>query len=136
MASKKMIATTLILGLMVVATGCSDSNNPVTAAPDTAPPAPPSGLAVMAEGGTAVLNWAPNTVDSDLAGYVVIRDYQGVVETLVASPTMNLSFRDESELVGERTYAVHAVDTSGNESAAATAYLVLRGPLSPSVWVD
>lgn len=65
MASKKTIAMTLILGLMVVASGCGDSNTPITVAPDTAPPALPSNLEVAFEGGVAVVSWAPNTVDGD-----------------------------------------------------------------------
>jgi hypothetical protein len=127
MANKKMIATTLILGLMVVATGCSDSKNPVTAAPDTAPPALPSNLEVAFDGGVAIVSWAENTVDSDLAGYVVTRERQGEVETLVATPTLMTSFEDESPLLGSSSYHVYAVDTSGNESAVVTAHRMVAG---------
>lgn len=136
MASKKMIATTLILGLMVVATGCSDSNNPVTAAPDTAPPSLPSNLEVAFEGGIAVVSWAPNTVDGDLAGYVVTRERQGETQTLVATPTLMTSYEDATPLLGSSAYHVYAVDTSGNQSAVVTAYLVVTASHADRVRAD
>ena len=42
MANKKMIATALILGLVALATGCSDSTTAPTTTPDTAPRRPPA----------------------------------------------------------------------------------------------
>lgn len=136
MANKKMIALTLILGLVAVATGCSDSNNPVTAAPDTAPPGLPSDLEVTFEGGVAVVSWAPNTVDADLAGYVVTRERQGEVQTLVATPTLMTSYQDEAPLTGSSSYHVYAVDTSGNQSAVVTAHLMVAGMHSDDSLVD
>jgi hypothetical protein len=136
MASKKMIATTLILGLMVVASGCSDSNNPVTAAPDTAPPSLPSNLEVAFEGGVAVVSWAPNTVDADLAGYVVTRERQGETQTLVATPTLMTSYEDATPLLGSSAYHVYAVDTSGNQSAVVTAYLMVAATHDDYVLAD
>ena len=125
MASKKMIVTTLILGLVAVATGCSDSNNPIVAAPDTAPPALPSNLDVEFTAGVAVVSWDINSVDSDLAGYIVTRERSGQTETLLATPTLVTTFQDDAPLTGSSSYHVYAVDTSGNESAVATAYLMV-----------
>lgn len=125
MASKKMIVTTLILGLVAVATGCSDSNNPIVAAPDTAPPALPSNLDVEFTAGVAVVSWDINSVDSDLAGYIVTRERSGETETLLATPTLVTTFQDDAPLTGSSSYHVYAVDTSGNESAVATAYLMV-----------
>lgn len=136
MASKKMIVTTLILGLVAVATGCSDSNNPIVAAPDTAPPALPSNLDVEFAGGVATVSWAANVVDADLAGYIVTRERQGETETLVATPTLMTSFDDESPVVGSSAYHVYAVDTSGNESAVATAYLMVAVSHADDVMAD
>jgi hypothetical protein len=136
MASKKMIATTLILGLMVAATGCSDSRNPVTAVPDTAPPALPSNLEVAFEGGVAVVSWAPNTVDGDLAGYIVMRERQGVTQTLVATPTLMTSYADATPLLGSSAYHVYAVDTSGNQSAVVTAHLMVATTHADRVLAD
>ena len=125
MASKKMIVTTLILGLVAVATGCSDSNNPIVAAPDTAPPALPSNLDVEFTAGVAVVSWDINSVDSDLAGYIVTRERSGETETLLATPTLVTTFQDDAPLTGSSSYHVYAVDPSGNESAVATAYLMV-----------
>ena len=136
MANKKMLITTLILALVAMATGCSDSNNPIVAAPDTAPPALPSNLEVELESGMATVSWAANVVDSDLAGYVVMRERQGEAETLVATPTLMTSFTDESPLVGSSAYHVYAVDTSGNESAVATAYLMVALSHNDDVMAD
>ena len=125
MASKKMIVTFLILGLVAVATGCSDSNNAIVAVPDTAPPALPSNLDVEFNGGVAVISWDANVVDGDLAGYIVTRERQGEAETLVATPTLLTSFEDSAPLIGSSAYHVYAVDTTGNESAVATTYLMV-----------
>lgn len=136
MASKKMIAATLILGLVAVATGCSDSNNPIVAAPDTAPPALPSNLEVNFTSGVAVVSWDANAVDADLAGYVVTRERLGETETLVATPTLMTSYQDSAPLVGSSSYHVFAVDTSGNESAVATVYLMVAVSHNDRVMAD
>lgn len=136
MASKKMIVTTLILGLVAVATGCSDSNNPIVAAPDTAPPALPSNLDVDFASGVATISWDANVVDSDLAGYIVTRERQGESETLVATPTLLTTYTDETPLVGSSSYHVYAVDTSGNESAVSTVYLLVAVEHADDVMAD
>lgn len=136
MASKKMIVTTLILGLVAVATGCSDSNNPIVAAPDTAPPALPSNLDVEFASGVATISWDANVVDSDLAGYIVTRERQGESETLVATPTLLTTYTDEAPLVGSSSYHVYAVDTSGNESAVSTVYLLVAVEHADDVMAD
>lgn len=136
MASKKMIVTTLILGLVAVATGCSDSNNPIVAAPDTAPPALPSNLDVEFASGVATISWDANVVDGDLAGYIVTRERQGESETLVATPTLLTTYTDEAPLVGSSSYHVYAVDTSGNESAVSTVYLLVAVEHADDVMAD
>ena len=136
MASKKMIVALLILGLVAVATGCSDSKSPVVAAPDTAPPALPSNLDVVFTSGAAMISWDQNVVDSDLAGYIVTRERLGEVETLVGTPTLMTSFEDASPLLGSSAYHVFAVDTSGNESAVATTYLMVAVSHNDHVMAD
>lgn len=136
MASKKMIAATLILGLVAVATGCSDSNNPIVAAPDTAPPALPSNLEVDFTSGVAVVSWDENAIDADLAGYVVTRERLGETETLVETPMLMTSYQDSAPLVGSSAYHVFAVDTSGNESAVATVYLMVAVSHNDRVMAD
>jgi hypothetical protein len=124
MASKKMIAVFLILGLVAVATGCSDSNtNPVAATPDTAPPALPSNLDVQYAGGVAEISWEISTPDADLAGYIVTREHEGDTDLLVATPTFITTYEDSAPQLGLSLYHVYAVDTSGNESAVVTTVL-------------
>lgn len=136
MASKKMIVTTLILGLVAVATGCSDTNNPIVAAPDTAPPSLPANLDVEFASGVAVVSWDINAVDGDLAGYIVTRERQGETETLLATPTLTTTYTDETPLVGSSAYHVYAVDTSGNESAVSTVYLMVAVQHADDVMAD
>jgi len=143
MASKKMIAVFLILGLVAMATGCSDSNtNPVAAtpaAPDTAPPALPSNLAVEFTGVVAVVSWDISSLDSDLAGYVVTRECNSDIDYLVATPTFMTTYQDSAPRLGASYYHVYAVDTSGNESAVVTTSLVIsrvHEPVTEPVQVD
>lgn len=127
MANKKMIAMTLILGLVALATGCSDSTTAPVSTPDTAPPTPAGNLSVSYVDGTAVLTWDIEAVDADLAGYVVTRDHDGATVVLVDAPTLVTEISDAAPLLGSSTYHVYAVDNSGNESAPATAYLQVAG---------
>ena len=88
-------------------------------APDTTPPATPSGLAATPGPGQVTLSWTRGA-ESDLAGYRVLRD--GVQ---VASLGVVTSFTDTG-LSSTRSYdyTLRAVDTSGNlspVSATATA---------------
>lgn len=136
MASNKTIVTMICITLVsLVAVGCSnnDSSSPVAAAVDTAPPAVPTSLSAAYDdaSGAATISWAANTTDSDLAGYIVTRDSYGVVETLVASPTLITSFEDASPALGLSTYSVAAVDLVGNESAVASVELVRTASHQP-----
>lgn len=128
-SSKKLVALFCITLISLVAVGCSDDSSPVVTTPDpvdTAPPAVPANLSVEydADLEAAVISWAANTVDTDLAGYVVSRDYYGDVDVLVGTPAMINDFEDSAPLMGTSVYNVYAVDTSGNQSAIASATLV------------
>jgi hypothetical protein len=135
MASKKMIAAFLILGLVAVATGCSDSdtNSPVAATPDTAPPALPSNLAVEFTDGAAVVSWDISIWDADLAGYIVTREQSGATDLLIETPTIMTTFEDSAPLTGSSLYHVYAVDTSGNESAVVTTNLLVKLSREPGI---
>ncbi len=124
--TKKILVVMMMVAAAILATGCSD-DNPVNldTAVDTAPPAGPSYVrATMDDSGSAVVTWAPNTVDSDLAGYVVTRENDGDVTVLVASPTLATSIEDVPP-AGVNYYNVYAVDEAGNESAVSSALLVI-----------
>ena len=132
-SSKKFVALFCITLISLVAIGCSDDDaNPLTTTPDpvdTAPPAVPANLSVAydADLDAALISWAENTVDTDLAGYVVSRDYYGDVDVLVGTPAMINDFQDDAPLMGTSTYNVFSVDTSGNQSAVASVELIRTG---------
>lgn len=129
MTRSKMIATLGMIALVSVAfMGCSDDSNPTvtpTTPVDTAPPAVPSDLAAAFDGDVAVISWAANTTDSDLAGYLVQKShYDDAIVTLVGVPTLVTSIQDDNVQAGLSTYHVLAVDQVGNESAFATIQVI------------
>lgn len=86
---------------------------------DTEPPAPPTGLAAVANDGSVVLTWtAP--ADADLDGFRVFRSTEpDVAGTRVSGVNLVrvLTYTDLDVLNGvEYFYTVRAVDESGNES--------------------
>lgn len=126
MAGKTLIKILMLLALVAMATGCSDDDPAAPAAIDTAPPAVPTNLTADYSGqGTVILNWDANTVDTDLAGYVVDKVYRGETLALVASPIAVPTWQDASVGTGVTTYRVYAVDLAGNESAVAVATVSL-----------
>jgi len=127
MVSNRMIVTFLLIAVVALAgSGCSD-DNPVTPSSsiDTAPPAVPANLSVAYNASAAVINWNMNTVDTDLAGYIVVREHNGVTDTLVSTPTLENSFVDATPPTGSSLYHVYAVDTTGNQSGVATVALTI-----------
>ncbi len=128
MASNKKIISLVLITLVGLAfTGCSDSDspNPTAVTVDTAPPAVPFNLDMEYGDGAANLTWAANTVDSDLAGYVIDRERNGATVSLVSAPSLINSYVDENPVTGSSYYHIYAVDTSGNQSAVATVNLVV-----------
>jgi len=109
------------------------NNASATTAPDTTPPAPPSGLSATAISSSRIdLSWTPNT-EGDLEYYNVYRSDVG----LIGSPVGN-SYSDTG-LSAETTYTyeVTAVDTSDNESghsvdASATTLSEPETPVDPT----
>ena len=85
---------------------------------DRFPPRPPTGLITVAVPGSIELSWNPSP-ERDLAGYHIYRreepsqPFRRITQQLTKTPT----FRDATVERGKRySYAVTAVDTSGNES--------------------
>jgi len=116
-----MLLVMTIIGLAV--TGCSDKETATAVAICTAPPAVPANIDLDYSNGNATISWAVNNVDSDLAGYVVVRERYGMSETLISSPAMVNSYVDSNPLSGSSMYHVYSVDQSGNQSAVSTTYL-------------
>jgi hypothetical protein len=93
---------------------------------DTAPPAPPAGLAAAKDPSGVRVHWTPNA-EPDLAGYHVYRAtsaggaFTRVDGSLLVSPEfVDASPPDSASL----WYAVSAVDASNNESARSAAFRV------------
>ena len=126
-----LICAALALFTVAVA-GCgSDNDNPAAVqAIDTAPPVLPTGLSVSFADAAhqAYLQWDANTVDADLAGYLVTRSTYTETVELVTTPQVETAFVDTvADLGPEVTYYVYSVDTTGNVSAAAAVTLQLGG---------
>jgi hypothetical protein len=85
---------------------------------DTFAPAVPLGLTALPTEGTINLIWDPNT-EKDLAGYLVLRGTApDAMRPVTAAPIVVPTYAD-SVAAGQRFfYAVQAVDTIGNVSAA------------------
>ncbi|UCF07287.1 MAG: hypothetical protein JSW28_06440 [Thermoplasmata archaeon] len=111
---------TAILGGLTDATGLITVNE----APDTTPPAIPTGLVVIqvAEGNQLDLTWIENT-DTDLAYYNVYKSVDNItfVKTVMVVPTL---YTDTGLTDGTTYYyRITAVDISDNESPqSATAF--------------
>lgn len=89
---------------------------------DTFAPAAPTGLTAVASEGAINLIWAPSA-ERDLAGYRVLRTTMasGEVVTVTPSTISESSFTDTVAAGVRYAYAVQAVDTAGNTSAASAA---------------
>jgi len=83
---------------------------------DTFPPAPPTGLRVLAGTGSVELNWDRNT-EPDFRAYQVWRaEGDGAFQRL-GEPEASSSFADRTAVAGKRyRYAVSSIDEKGNES--------------------
>jgi hypothetical protein len=84
---------------------------------DTFAPAPPTGLQAIASDAAVNLIWDANT-ESDLAGYFVLRAIAPTTELVSVTPTPieQATFADTVPSGSRVTYAVQAVDKSGNVS--------------------
>ncbi len=117
--------TLILVALFVLsvglAAGCSNDSGTTEPALDTVPPAIPLGISASVPGQSEVaLNWAANTVDPDLAGYVVYRSQSangGFLPVTHGTVSTN-SFLDTTVEPGhDYWYSVAARDINRNESA-------------------
>ena len=93
-------------------------------APDTTPPAAPTGLLATAGTGQVSLSWAANA-EPDLAGYFLYRN--GALVNVV--PMTGTSYTDLGLSYGTYSYQLSAVDSSSNEGAkSAPAVAMLSAP--------
>lgn len=83
---------------------------------DRFPPAPPTGLRVLAGTGSVELNWDRNT-EPDFRAYQVWRAEGDQPLQRLGPPEGSSSFADRTAAPGKRyRYAVSAIDEKGNES--------------------
>jgi hypothetical protein len=129
MAGKTTTTILMLLALIALATGCSDDDPAAPVSVDTAPPALPTNFeAIYSEAdGSVHLSWDANTVDTDLAGYLVDKHYNGETSALFASPISSPSCFDAAPGAGVTQYYVWAVDFAGNQSAVASATISVMG---------
>ncbi|RKZ15963.1 hypothetical protein DRQ50_06850 [bacterium] len=134
MARNKMIKSLILIGLAAVAfTGCSSDDNPASPGiVDNAPPAIPANVSADLDGTAVNVAWDANTVDTDLAGYVVERENYGQTTVLTASPISAVSYVDASPAMGSNIYRVYAVDNAGNQSAVATSLVIITTTHTPA----
>lgn len=115
-----LILLALLIASLGLATGCGSESGSTGPALDTVPPAIPldiSGNAVTNSG--ISLNWAANTVDPDLAGYVVYRSQSANRSYVPLShgPVATNSYVDTSAQPGNTYwYTIAARDLNRNES--------------------
>jgi hypothetical protein len=94
--------------------------------PDATPPATPTGLAAVENGGAADLDWNDNS-ETDLSGYIIRRSVQSGsnyqdIATVGAGST---SYTDSTVSGGTYFYVIAATDTSGNTSGNSSETLVV-----------
>ncbi|RJE87540.1 hypothetical protein D3P07_14540 [Paenibacillus sp. 1011MAR3C5] len=101
--------------------------------PDTTPPPAPASLSGTPGNGQAALQWSA-VIAADLAGYHVYRNGN----RLTQSPVPGTAYTATGLTNGNAySFAVTAIDTSGNESAASQAVGVTPSGIStPSITVD
>ncbi|SHN63421.1 fibronectin type 3 domain-containing protein [Geodermatophilus obscurus] len=120
--------TTYTYALVAVDTSgnASDAATASARPTDLTAPVVPTGVTAVDGGGRVSLSWTTNT-EPDLAGYVLLRD-----GTEVAS-VPGTSYVDHLADDAAHSYAVVAVDTSGNRSApSATAEVPAADRLAPA----
>ena len=95
----------------------ADSNEACLAVRDIAPPAPPTGVTVLAFEGALEVSWSPSP-EADLEAYHVYRAVKGSPpERLQALRADQTKYRDATAMKGfSYVYTVTAVDTAGNQS--------------------
>ena len=86
---------------------------------DTFPPAAPTGVTAVATEGSINLIWTPSP-EADLAGYRVLRATgpDGEMQPVTPDTIKESTFSDRVQPGARYSYAVQAVDTAGNVSAA------------------
>lgn len=110
----------LLVPAALLFAGCGDSNNPMTPAPDTTPPAVPVGLQLSSLPNQLQLTWTPNS-EPDLAGYRVVQSTDAGVTWNDASTSLLTTATLDTPKGADVQFRVSALDFVGNESAYSSA---------------
>ncbi len=127
MANKTIKTLICALALFALAGCSSDSNTSAPTAVDTQPPAVPTQLTGDSIDNQIAIYWAPNTTDTDFAGYNVYRTTMHETVCLTEVPLSQNMYVDTRPRGVVNHYEVTAVDLSGNESAHASINVQLDG---------
>jgi hypothetical protein len=87
---------------------------------DSFPPAAPGDIRLLPASGAITVEWMAGS-EADLAGYLVLRGTAGddTLQPIIDAPIRETQYIDSNVTPGVRyAYAVVAVDTAGNRSAA------------------
>ncbi len=96
-----------------------------TPPPDIDAPSVPVGLSADLNNDSVGLSWTANT-EADLANYVIYRSGAGQAPIEITTATSGSTFHEDVPgSSGTYTYALSAVDTSGNESALSDSVTVV-----------
>lgn len=120
MADKTIKIIICALALFALAGCSSDSSSSAPTAIDTTPPAVPTQLIGDSIDSQVIVYWAPNTTDTDFAGYNVYRSTSQRTVCLTETPLYQNMYVDNQPRGTTNTYEVTAIDLSGNESAHAS----------------
>ncbi|PID81826.1 hypothetical protein CSB20_00985 [bacterium DOLZORAL124_64_63] len=127
----KILTLVALITASMSLTGCGKESTllaPETTL-DTAPPAVPTGLAAAPGRQNVKLVWDANVLDEDFAGFMIYRVLWGTPYPMLTTPTRNTTWVDTNPVNVACTYAVTALDWTGNESAwAAVGYVAETEP--------
>ncbi len=99
----------------------------ITIAGKSLPPANITGFAISQHGDQLNLSWNP-VPDLDLARYVIKKGSEWATGDLIAEKVDVTEFSSPIGQIGEQTYMIKAVDTSGNESVNTALYTINVSP--------
>lgn len=121
--------------IAVVSVSPEGAQNAITLAPQATvtilgkalPPSNVTNFDVSQQGDSLHFTWAP-VDDKDLARYIIKKGSEWAVGDIIAEKIDVTEFDFPVGIIGEETYMIKAIDTSGNESVAAALDTIIVTP--------
>lgn len=115
--------------VVTTATDADEISLAVGLVDNVAPPAPTADVPFTLNGGSTTIAWTAPAATPDLSGYLITRTFRGASTTVLPFVSAPLTRTTDSGLyLGEDyTYAIAAVDRSGNVSPTVTRTLTALG---------